>query len=411
MLNKKVWIVCIGIISLFDLAIASQESMKLLDNFSKNLDRHNSFIAKIVCSSRVTIDGEVQPGEKSLNEIRWDGTRGLFLANYELKDVNDTSIELEKSDYRFFEYGDSDKLIEYYDTPPGNPNPPTGYMRTKGSFVSQCYGNFPATPLLGFRGFGDERIDHFLEESNGYNIRDTYEVIEGKECYVIEYRSNGSKCALWICPEMSYSVLKADFYQGPGTKNVKGQIRSENQYNKLLLENFDYKEVDGDYILCSYTTHREFKDGAGILWESTDDVKIIDYFLQPNHDLLNSFLLPIREGTRITNVEVSLDFVWSKGGLQPLVDETIVQHMEKTALSLIGKEKSIQYGSNDVNEAIMEDVNRFSAQIRMTSDSVKEDEESDAEGLWLLSLGLLVVGSIAFIAMLSLGKKNEKRDI
>jgi hypothetical protein len=321
-------------------SLAGESSVaELLGRYSANQDKLNrSLIVRAECSSQVCTNDVFDANFGGPVEVRWDGKRGLYLANYHVKDRKELKGPLDETDAYRFTLWDGERRFVYYDVPPVPGRPVEAYadLSKRGSLNDVFTEQMSGTPLFGIHYRGRDRIDAVLRGYENLRVREQTEAVGPDGCYVIEASDAVSTWTVWLDPQHGYGIARASIHLGPGARNGE-RSWSGQEYSRYVLSDVEFREIDGVHVPMAYTQSEEFRAEEIGVRKATKRVKVTDVVLNADHEALGSFVPKMREGARVFDVDHGLTYYWRSGKLVPDIDEAAVKDMDTMVESLLAQ--------------------------------------------------------------------------
>jgi len=284
---------------------ASPTAKELLDRFAATMDRCQTSYACTEEGTRVSVIKKAPSppfrlGEHTWHywrEYRWDGQRfrrrERAWGEYE-KEPFPLSRSKEQAEYHITLY-DLDRTIEYSTALDDRPKPHMTYTPwrwDRQAVLRDASNNNVVIP----------RVDVDLRTCPNAKVRPTREPVNGVDCYVIEGRTAEAKFTVWIDPNHGYNVAK--------------WIR-ETLTGYTVTSTIAFRRIDGTWIPVERAT--QMTTSMPIDQQITEQVKVIDFKIAPDHAALKSFEVDeeIPNGTSVGWVlpdrRVLMDYVWKDG--------------------------------------------------------------------------------------------------
>lgn len=160
--------------------------------------------------------------------------------------------------------------------------------------------------------YGYKRVDSELRSAHHISVRSKMENMGGSTCYVIDARTKDSTYKLWIDPEHSYHISKAEINRaGPGIKwGTPEEVRLFTYLRNVRFERIDdvWVPIEADYGFDRKLIKAGFE-------KEDHHHKITEFKLDPDHDAMRSFAPDgIRNGTRVLIVGAKgKAYTWQDG--------------------------------------------------------------------------------------------------
>ena len=144
-------------------------------------------------------------------------------------------------------------------------------------------------PLVGFFHDEDGPLDSFLRRCRRISVRPGLERVGNSLCYVIDAVNAGRKYTIWIDPEHSYNIAKADVFKGEGavlrdTRLKKGEC----VYDYLEILRFE-KFKDVWVPMEARLEFGYFFGGTYGLYRETQHIRCTEVIPDPDHEAMRSF--------------------------------------------------------------------------------------------------------------------------
>ncbi len=320
---------------LLPLQVAAGEhptAFELLDKFAETQDKLKSFILKYEDEYSGRSKISFMPGREKprilnggyVGEVRSDGhkhynrEKGWGKVRPDLPQ----SKELVESDPRYLSHlWDGENQYQYMRSNKRAENDILflvlkGHKRARGDWIIETqrsrglFGYFEDTFAKAPDDF--ERIDVELRQAHSISVQQQMEQVSGSKCYVINAKTKNGRHKIWIDPEHSHNIAKAEIFrkwQGP-------DIHKPEEISLFTyLRNVRFKMVDDVWVTVEADYGSNWKlIKQGYLKEDHHH-KIIDFILNPDHAALGSFGLDyIRNGTGVSIIGIKgTQYTWQDG--------------------------------------------------------------------------------------------------
>ena len=310
------------------LSTAAPTAEELLDKYAETADKAFS---SFICQSKSELDknanyvGEFayRNGQRTIyriQEFRSDRKRwkridqqwgGIFKPN-------GLEIVPESKKGYYVELYDGKKRYEH-NRGPGFP----GYVIISNELVEGAtFGTEVAytvhgAPCLGYLKGDYKRFDQILKEAGPENVsvQQNMEEINGTLHYVIDANTGNGQYRIWLNPEKGYNFTKAELRKKEGDKyNYGPPLRPGNDF-LFLMENTEFREIDGVWIPVKASMKYNFKLPNGGSSEEKITYEITSISMNPDHDALGSFSTDdIQSGAQVIGVEPTGNkYLWHNG--------------------------------------------------------------------------------------------------
>jgi len=327
---------------------AHPTAFELLDKYATTQDKVKSFTLRYEDQYRVDNKISFIPGREKrrlrkggyIGDLRSDGTRHYIRQKLweESRPHLPANKALAESDPRFVStLWDGEQRYQYLRSNVQAKNDKL-FLNLKGhegargdDIITTCR----SRALLGFfedtynlAPYGYKRVDSELRSAHRFSVRSKMENVGGSKCYVIDARTKDSTYKLWIDPEHSYHISKAEISRGgPGIEWGKPEEVSLFTY----LRNVRFERIDDVWapIETDYGFDRTLIKGG---FEKEDHHhKITEFKPDPDHNAMRSFVPDdVRNGTRVSIIGVKgKTYTWQDGQVVDKDGKVIIDSTRK----------------------------------------------------------------------------------
>ena len=315
-----------GLASLCSAASATSETkekhltaFELLDRYAANQNKLRSIIAKTEETIINTQSNRPTPKfTRWGSELRTNGKRTLWRF-YRWLDLpaEDALTPLEDAHYYHFFLWDGKSYFEYNKNLKSNEAHVfiSADEREAKYILNHAYNG---APFLGLRFSDSKRIDAVLRQADSVSVRDELEQIGPVSCYVIDAKAKSGNYTVWLDPEHGYNIAKADVRVVPNDLYLGKRLKN-NESESLSIKNVLFRKIKGPWIPMeadSYSTSNR-QDGPTV--HATIHHKITQIILNPNHEVLSSFVPEMENGTNV-HLDSGAEYTW-QDGMKFVVDE------------------------------------------------------------------------------------------
>ncbi len=304
---------------------------ELLDRYTANQDKLRSLTAKT--EETITSDWSNEQSPEIMrwvSEIRIDDKR-THRSWYRWLNppTEDAPIPIENAQ-SYLRLWDGNRYIESHKSVETGSR--VSYIsHNEQNFKDDIISGYYSSPFLGIRYSSYERIDSVLRQADTISVRNELDQVGSVDCYVIDAKTKSGTYTVWIDPEHDYSIVKADIRMESNEWYCGRRLR-DNESRSLSVRNVSFENVDGVYIpmetdLYSITTKQN-----GVTVRNVTHQKITQITLDPNHDVLGSFIPDIENGTKVRILEVpGINYTWQDGKLVSQIDEYVIEEIDRIA--------------------------------------------------------------------------------
>lgn len=357
MMNKMTICLALTVLCLLKVSASSAnnpDAFELLDKYAATQEKTQSFIMKVEVAQKgkATSYKNVSMEMFSSSEDRFDGKR-FSSRSTSWGEINPKmTLEKEEAFYKSFLWDGKD-FYQYDRTA----NEDKGHL-----IIRQYSGNYDeiaprGTPMIahsliastkGYFPQEADNIDMILRNATSLSVRDKKEKIGESSCYVIEAKAQSGRYKIWIDPEHSYQIAKAEVRKGPGDVVFASKYKlPENDHIRTSVNNVRFEKKGDVWIPVEWQTKLSRKHPSGDLLTQTTDVKITECELNPDHELLKSFIpndiingAKVRIGKGGKKVFIPITYIWQDGELIPNIDELVIDQLDKMAEEIMADKGS-----------------------------------------------------------------------
>jgi hypothetical protein len=304
---------------------ASPSAKDILGNYSKNRSAYDSFIAKCRLTQQFALTSlnEKYPARKGTDlhqeEFRFDGVRGCWLETW-WGHINGAAANVPESNpwFRYELFANNGR--EYWYGRANNSD--IGQVNLGRDKLADNRGedlmthSFDGSGLLGYFYGDNERIDKILRDSPGVTVRDKTEQVGGRQCYIVDAKTDRGQYTLWMDPERGYCIAKATVARKAGDKSYGTALRGTDQV-LVTVSNVKLVDQNGVWVPAGGDIESRIEETGKYKLHQLAKVTEMDITINPNHDALGSFdpNTVIRSGAMV-NVftEVVTQYIWQEGG-------------------------------------------------------------------------------------------------
>lgn len=187
--------------------------------------------------------------------------------------------------------------------------------------------------LLGIIYGDSKRVDSILRQADSIFIRDEMEKVGSVTCYVVDASTKHGSYTLWFDPEHGYNIAKAYKQMGPNDLFFGRPFKGNTRYSSISfsMENVRFKQMGSIWIPVeadSLTTFNYPEGGAIVMkWRQ----KRTQFILNPDHEVLGSFVPMIEDGTRVYMNKEGVRYEWQNGKPVASIDEAVTDQPDQMA--------------------------------------------------------------------------------
>lgn len=269
---------------------ASVTASDLLGKYAATQDKLRSFIAK--GESLIDSVNKARQSSRTKSErcrFSFDGTRVSHRSTF----WDGLLTTKEKPGYKSFLW-DGKRFVEF------NKSREPKYSRV---FVKQndlgknekIATEYKGAALLGFLAGDNKRIDSILSKVDTISLRNEKDKIGETDCFVIDAVTKRGKYTVWIDPEHGYNIAKVDIRRSQGDLvNSPLPLKASMSFS---LDNVRFEQIDAVWVPMEADMEQAGDNGTKTTkWHH----KRTEMFLNPDHDVLGSFLAnDIPDGVKV----------------------------------------------------------------------------------------------------------------
>jgi len=304
-------------------AVEKVSTSELLDRYAANQDKLKSFIARTetTITQDITKEGKASHFSKRvIFELRYEDDGSDFRAYFCPKDVHSAEDgSLVPADRHTSSLWDGERYFEHHRGP---------VLDQSSVFISFSVEYIKDAGAIGYAGpgsirgllYGDvERIDSILRQADSITVRDELERVGSGDCYVIDAKTKHGTYTIWLDPERGYGIAKVDIHKGPKDlwwgRPLDYFTHAPYMPNVISIRNVRFESIEDIWVPMEVDIRIDSKDFKGTNKASVTNVhyKVKDLLLNPDHDVLGSFVPDIENGTKVYTDLPGLFFAWHNG--------------------------------------------------------------------------------------------------
>ena len=167
-------------------------------------------------------------------------------------------------------------------------------------------------------------------------LLDNMETIDGCECFVIQSETQNQRVTAWISPELGYNTLK--YVSEPISYTFHGDQKFK--YH-TVVDNVKIQKINNHYIPVSGKLTKRYLESDGLVTTNIVNVKREQIDHNPDFSVIDNFSfksnLPDGSLIRLAGIE-GIRYIWQGGKLVSIVDEFVIQEMDKVASEIMSNE-------------------------------------------------------------------------
>lgn len=333
---KHLILVAVYLISLRTIEAPQPSVSDLLDKYVANQDKLKSFIVKsedtLLRSSR---DGS-QRLERWHCDFRTDGERIHFRANLWIDLASEDEVPTSADEDELMHLLWDGKRYIYYRTFKATGRKVafinTDEERNRYHVPNEvCKAFDGGARLLGIIYGDSKRVDSILRQADSISIRDEMEKVGSVACYVVDARTKHGSYTLWFDPEHGYNLAKAYKEMEPNDLFFERPWNTRYSSISFSMENVRFKQMGSIWIPVeadSLTTFNYPEGGAIVMkWRQ----KRTQFILNPDHEVLGSFVPMIEDGAEVYMNKDSVGYEWQNGKPVAIIDEAVTDQPDQMA--------------------------------------------------------------------------------
>jgi len=287
------------------------EQKCLAFKFTTSVQRNASFVS----DPRLAADLNGVTDYHYSGELATDGFRVAFRERQWGQSRSHESVPKEKATYRrmtfdgkeYINYSatpDSDGMF-YIDLDPLNSHRLPPYEEIVGRVYVGHY-------LLGHIDRAGNKLDTQLESADALTLRQHQENVNGVDCYVLDFVSEGERGSVWLDPEHGYNLAQVEFHTNKASK------RGGTWINDKVLRDVSFENIGGTWVPVSGTLEHHLK-ARGDRVISVKRLQHSNIRLNPNLDALSPFFSKedLEDGAKAYYYGAPLFYTWKDGELVP----------------------------------------------------------------------------------------------
>ncbi len=324
--------------------------LDLLDKYTSNQDRLNSWCIKCKEVSEYAIDSDDRQRSVYDYDMRFDGQRiRVCWGEWE----SPLSVERSAAASRVARKSllwDGKWYINFGVWADGN-EPGTAIVNhtPRDRDVELLRYAHPCASLLGYYDAAScARLDKMLRQAKTVSLRKERESVNGAPCWVIDATTEHGDYTVWLDPEHGYTAAKVYVRTIKTNKPPKrGQPPIRIETTREIM-NTRFKEIDGVWVPIEEQQVYRITSSAGHAMREDKHIEVSEIVLNPDHETLGSFRTDyIPNGTRVSLYPIlQISYTWQDGELVPNIDEAVVAATDKTLASM----KDIAGEANEIGE-------------------------------------------------------------
>lgn len=311
----------------------------LLDKYAANQDKIKSFIVKSEdILLRTSRHAPYQRLERWHCDFRTDGERIHFRANLWIdlasEDEVPTSADADEEMHLLWDgkryiyyrtFKETGRKVAFIDT-----DEERNRYRVPNEMCKAFDGG---ARLLGIIYGDGKRVDSILRQADSISIRDEMEKVGSVTCYVVDARTKHGSYTLWFDPEHGYNIAKAYKQMGPNDLFFGRPFKGNTRYSSISfsMENVRFKQMGSIWIPVeadSLTTFNYPEGGAIVMkWRQ----KRTQFILNPDHEVLGSFVPMIEDGAEVYMNKDGIRYEWQNGKPVASIDVAVTDQPDQMA--------------------------------------------------------------------------------
>ena len=164
-------------------------------------------------------------------------------------------------------------------------------------------------------------------------LLDNIETIDGYKCFVIQSETQNQRITAWISPELGYNTLK--YASEPISYTFHGDQKFK--YH-IIVDNVKIEKINNRYIPVSGKLSKHRLESDGLVTTTIINVKRENVDHSPDFSVIDNFSFKsnLPDGSRIRLDGIAgIRYIWQGGKLVSIVDEFVIQEMDKVASEIM----------------------------------------------------------------------------
>jgi len=153
--------------------------------------------------------------------------------------------------------------------------------------------HFGISYILGYIG-SDKRLDVILRNADKISLLKRMARVSGSDCYVIQAQTKCGMYALWLDPKHGYNAAKVRRSAKEGDYTHSRQM-SKGETAKTYMSNIRFKKIGDIWVPMEAKAGCDRRMASGDFVKEDYHYKRANVILNPDHDKLGSFEVPIFE--------------------------------------------------------------------------------------------------------------------
>jgi len=300
---------------------ACPSAADLLDRYAANQDKLKSFVAITDVTKRTAVEnasGQSSDMGRDTIEFRYDNSGGNLRAYYGTRSVREEGGASVAADRGYSYLWDGKRFYQYWKTPA---------VEDSNVFLSRSPQQIRdaiailydgAGPILGILHGDLDRFDSILRHADSTSVRKELETVGPADCYVLDAKSKHGNYTVWLDPQHDYSLAKVQVYRGPEHLRFgrpRSSYETADDVSTFALSNVRFGNVEGVWIPLEIDCRLTAKYRAeGRAMTCDLHYAVAKITLNPDHVKARSFVLDIKNGTRVRLEEpTGVRHVWKDG--------------------------------------------------------------------------------------------------
>ena len=308
----------------------------LLDKYAANQDKIKSFIVKSEDTLLRTFRDGHQRLERWNCDFRTDGERIDFRAYLWLDLVSENEVPTSAEEdqlihllwdgkryiiYRTFKA--TGRKVAFIDTIE---------KQTRYSVPDDVSKTFDGgARLLGILYGDHKRVDSILRQADSISIRDEMEKVRSVACYVVDAKTKHGSYTLWFDPEHGYNIAKAYKEMEPNDLFFERPWNTRSSSISFSMENVRFKQMGSIWIPVGADSLTIFNHPDGTNEMMKWRQKRTQFILNPDHEVLGSFVPMIEDGARVYMNRDGVRYEWQNGKPLASIDEAVTDQPDQMA--------------------------------------------------------------------------------
>ena len=293
----------------------------LLDRYAENQDKLSSFIVKTEETiSTKRSKNDPMEHRRMVTEARVDGKKThIFYTLWRNLPTKDAPTPMSEA-ANWVDLWDGNIAIQWYYRESEGGSGSGQILRDEKLGKASINGWYSGAPFMGIRYSTFERIDSVLRQAHSISVRNELEQVGSSACYVIDANTASGTYAVWLDPQHGYQVAQAEIRVGPNDRWLATTL-GENESRSLSIRNVRFENIDGIWIAMEADIHAtSVQPSIGKNLTRDEHHKITQITLNPDHEVLRSFVPVVANGAQMWDMDLGIKYTWREG-MKFVVDE------------------------------------------------------------------------------------------